>query len=138
MSRKYFGTDGVRGRANSGAMTLGLADWRALLRGDEGAAAADLEASIEVARANDEHRIVVRAASTMATLAFNVSVKAGIDRDGAQQLELPFGAGPDLVAVDRAVDRVRERFGNSALTRGVLVGRHGGVDAGWEVPMLPD
>ena len=63
---------------------------------------------------------------------------SNIDRDGAQQLELPFGAGPDLVAVDRAVDRVRERFGNSALTRGVLVGRHGGVDAGWEVPMLPD
>lgn len=59
---------------------------------------------------------------------------SNIDRDGAQQLELPFGPGPDLVAVDRAVDRVRERFGNSALTRGVLVGR----DAGVEVPMLPD
>lgn len=59
---------------------------------------------------------------------------SNIDRDGAQQLELPFGPGPDLVAVDRAVDRVRERFGNWALTRGVLVGR----DAGVEVPMLPD
>lgn len=59
---------------------------------------------------------------------------SNIDRDGAQQLELPFGPGPDLVAVDRAVDRVRERFGNSALTRGVLVGR----DAGVEVPTLPD
>lgn len=59
---------------------------------------------------------------------------SNIDRDGAQQLELPFGPGPDLVAVDRAVDRVRERFGNWALTRGVLVGR----DAGVEVPTLPD
>ena len=59
---------------------------------------------------------------------------SNIDRDGAQQLELPFGPGPDLLAVDRAVDEVRERFGNSALTRGVLVGRDGGL----EMPMLPD
>lgn len=59
---------------------------------------------------------------------------SNIDGDGAQQLELPFDGGPDVVAVDRAVDRVRERFGNAALTRGVLVGR----DPGMEVPILPD
>ncbi|HNM84937.1 MAG: DNA polymerase IV [Mycobacterium sp.] len=59
---------------------------------------------------------------------------SNIDRDGAQQLELPFDGRPDLFAVDRAVDRVRERFGNAALTRGVLVGR----DPGMEVPILPD
>ncbi|MEN4473226.1 DNA polymerase IV [Mycolicibacterium cosmeticum] len=58
---------------------------------------------------------------------------SNIDRDGAAQLELPFGGG-DPVAIDAAVDRVRERFGNAMLTRGVLVGR----DPGLEMPMLPD
>lgn len=60
---------------------------------------------------------------------------SNIDRGGAQQLELPLnGDGPDLLDIDAAVDRVRARYGNSALTRGVLVGR----DAGLEVPHLPD
>ncbi|WP_232423324.1 DNA polymerase IV [Mycobacterium sp. 155] len=57
-----------------------------------------------------------------------------IDRDGSQQLELPFDSGPDLVAVDSAVDQIRQRFGTALLTRGVLVGR----EQGWEMPMLPD
>ena len=64
-------------------------------------------------------------------LGFAVS---NIDRDGAQQLELPFDSQPDLIAVDSAIDHVRRRFGNSALTRGVLVGR----DPGLEMPMLPE
>ncbi|GAS99352.1 DNA polymerase IV [Mycolicibacterium canariasense] len=59
---------------------------------------------------------------------------SNIDRDGAAQLELPFDGGGDPVAIDAAVDRVRERFGNAMLTRGVLVGR----DPGLEMPMLPD
>ena len=60
---------------------------------------------------------------------------SNIDRGGAQQLELPLGGpGPDLLDIDAAVDRVRARYGNSALTRGVLVGR----DTGLEVPHLPD
>jgi DNA polymerase-4 len=59
---------------------------------------------------------------------------SNIDRDGAQQLELPFDGGPDLRAVDSAMDLVRARFGNSSLTRGVLVGR----DPGLEMPMLPE
>ena len=59
---------------------------------------------------------------------------SNIDRDGAQQLELPFAHEPDLLAVDSAVDQIRQRFGNSLLTRGVLVGR----DPGLEMPMLPD
>ncbi len=60
-----------------------------------------------------------------------------IDRDGAQQMELPF-THADLVAdsssIDAAIDRVRGRYGNAAVTRGVLVGK----DTGWEMPMLPD
>jgi DNA polymerase-4 len=59
---------------------------------------------------------------------------SGIDRDGAEQLVLPFTKGSDPAAVDAAVDSVRRRYGRSALTRGVLVGR----DAGLEMPHLPD
>jgi DNA polymerase IV len=57
---------------------------------------------------------------------------SGIDRTGAEQLMLPFI--DDSTAIDQAVDQVRRRFGKSALTRGVLVGR----DAGLEMPHLPD
>ncbi|OBF10120.1 DNA polymerase IV [Mycobacterium sp. ACS4331] len=57
-----------------------------------------------------------------------------IDCSGAAQLELPFGRHPEHETVDRAVDDVRRRFGNAALTRGVLVGRDHGV----EMPLLPD
>jgi DNA polymerase IV len=60
---------------------------------------------------------------------------ANIDRSGAQQLELPFDDTPvDMLAVDAAVDLVRRRYGNAAITRGVLVGR----GAGLEMPHLPD
>ncbi|SDF09525.1 DNA polymerase-4 [Mycolicibacterium neoaurum] len=59
---------------------------------------------------------------------------SNIDRDGAAQLELPFGAPADHDALDAAVDEVRQRFGNTSVTRGVLLGR----DPGLEMPMLPD
>ncbi|MGV0849353.1 DNA polymerase IV [Mycolicibacterium phlei] len=59
---------------------------------------------------------------------------SNIDRDRAQQLELPFDDQPDTTTVDAAVDQVRRRYGNTALTRGVLVGR----DPGLEIPHLPD
>ncbi len=47
------------------------------------------------------------------------------------QLALPLDKVREL---DLAVDRVRDRFGTSAITRGVLIG----VDSGLSVPMLPD
>jgi DNA polymerase-4 len=69
---------------------------------------------------------------------------SNIDRDGAQQLELPFdasaecrkpaGSAADLLAIDSAMDEVRQRFGNASVMRGVLLGR----DPGLEMPMLPD
>ncbi|MEV0269992.1 DNA polymerase IV [Hamadaea sp. NPDC050747] len=49
------------------------------------------------------------------------------------QLELPFGT-PDRVALDGALDAVRDRFGSGSVTRGVLVGKSPGL----EMPMLPD
>ena len=57
-----------------------------------------------------------------------------IDRDGAEQLTLPFTTRAGPAAVDAAVDQVRRRYGKSALTRGVLVGRYPGL----EMPHLPD
>ncbi|MBJ7341425.1 DNA polymerase IV [Mycolicibacterium sp.] len=69
---------------------------------------------------------------------------SNIDRDGAQQLELPFdasvedrrpaGSAADRLAIDSAMDEVRQRFGNGSVMRGVLLGR----DPGLEMPMLPD
>jgi DNA polymerase IV len=51
--------------------------------------------------------------------------------EGAIQLTLPCNRSRSL---DTALDRVRERFGSDAITRGVLVGR----DPGIAVPLLPD
>ncbi|MGD1240082.1 DNA polymerase IV [Mycobacterium seoulense] len=59
---------------------------------------------------------------------------SGIDRGGAQQLTLPFGDDENRLAIDTAIDRVRDRYGKSALTPAVLVGR----DPGLEMPHLPD
>jgi DNA polymerase IV len=56
---------------------------------------------------------------------------ANLADEGAVQLTLPFNRARDL---DAALDRVRERFGSDAITRGVLVGR----DPGISVPLLPD
>ncbi|MBA2741643.1 MAG: DNA polymerase IV [Actinobacteria bacterium] len=49
------------------------------------------------------------------------------------QLALPFDRRHDA-ALDIACDRVRDRFGSAAITRGVLVGR----DPGVVMPLLPD
>jgi DNA polymerase-4 len=58
---------------------------------------------------------------------------ANLDRHGAIQLTLPFDRH-DASALDAALDEVRERFGTSAVTRAVLLGR----DPGVTVPLLPD
>ncbi|BBZ46773.1 DNA polymerase IV [Mycobacterium parmense] len=60
---------------------------------------------------------------------------SSIDGGGAQQLMLPFGGRtPVTDSVDAAVDRIRRRYGRSALTPAVLVGR----DPGMDMPHLPD
>ncbi|MGB8404671.1 MAG: DNA polymerase IV [Mycobacterium sp.] len=64
-------------------------------------------------------------------IGFSVS---GTDNRGGEQLELPFDGAPDTATVDCAIDLVRQRFGNTCLTRGVLVG----TDPGLEMPVLPD
>jgi DNA polymerase-4 len=56
-----------------------------------------------------------------------------LDDDRAVQLALPLERQRP-VALDGALDRVRDRFGTAAITRGVLLGRPSGL----EVPLLPD
>ena len=56
-----------------------------------------------------------------------------LDNGNHLQLALPFDAHATN-ALDAALDEVRERFGTSAVTRAVLLGRNTGLT----VPMLPD
>lgn len=58
---------------------------------------------------------------------------ANLADDAAVQLALPF-PGRGALALDAALDGVRERFGAEAVTRAVLLGR----TTGFTVPMLPD
>jgi DNA polymerase-4 len=58
---------------------------------------------------------------------------ANLESDRGVQLVLPF-ASPGGLALDTVVDEVRSRFGWSAITRAVLLGR----DRGFEMPLLPD
>jgi DNA polymerase-4 len=58
---------------------------------------------------------------------------SNLDNDSAVQLELPFDRYSGS-ALDAVLDDVRERFGSTAVTRAVLLGR----DQGLSVPMLPD
>jgi DNA polymerase-4 len=53
--------------------------------------------------------------------------------DRAIQLALPFDRSL-ASAIDTTLDEVRDRFGSSAITRAVLLGR----DHGLSVPLLPD
>ena len=63
-----------------------------------------------------------------------VGVAVGnLDDDDAVQLALPFDRHSGD-ALDAALDEVRDRFGPTAVTRAVLLGR----DQGLTVPMLPD
>jgi DNA polymerase-4 len=56
-----------------------------------------------------------------------------LDDDGAVQLALPFDARR-ASALDATIDTVRDRYGATAITRAVLLGR----DQGLTVPLLPD
>ena len=56
-----------------------------------------------------------------------------LDDDDAVQLTLPFAKAEGL-ALDEALDAVRERFGSKAVTRAVQLGK----DEGFAMPTLPD
>jgi DNA polymerase-4 len=56
-----------------------------------------------------------------------------LENDCPRQLHLPFDARHGI-ALDLAIDDIRSRFGLSAITRAVLLGR----DPGLSIPLLPD
>src|SRR5260221_7159552 len=58
---------------------------------------------------------------------------SNLENDDAVQLALPFDRR-DRAALDEALDEVRARYGATAITRAVLLGR----DQGLTMPMLPD
>jgi DNA polymerase-4 len=63
-----------------------------------------------------------------------VGVAVGnLQNDCPAQLVLPFD-GPTGIALDLAVDEIRNRFGSSAIVRAVLLGRNSGLS----IPLLPD
>jgi DNA polymerase IV len=96
-----------------------------------------------VAQATADTRVVLTAARALLETARPTIDQRGLTcigvavtnltDDSAIQLALPFG-GHDDRSVDLALDRVRDRFGTSSVTRAVLLGR----DRGFSMPMLPD
>jgi DNA polymerase-4 len=88
------------------------------------------------------HRILTTARGLLATATplierhgltlIGVAV-TNLDNDDAVQLALPFDRR-NSEALDAVLDEVRERFGSTAVTRGVLLGR----DPDLTMPLLPD
>ena len=58
---------------------------------------------------------------------------SNLSNDDAVQMALPFDKA-SAAAMDTTLDSLRERFGSSSVTRGVLLGRREGL----QVPLLPD
>ena len=58
---------------------------------------------------------------------------ANLEDDDAVQLSLPF-TRRSVDALDAALDEARRRFGPTAVTRAVLLGR----SSGYTIPLLPD
>lgn len=58
---------------------------------------------------------------------------ADLDNDLPRQLRLPFDRG-DSDLLDATLDEIRIRYGSTAVTRGILLGRRPALDA----PLLPD
>jgi DNA polymerase-4 len=94
-------------------------------------------------QATDQTRAILITARALLTTAGPLIATQGItmigisvgnlENEAAQQLALPFdkAANDEL---DTAMDRVKDKFGTNAITRGILLGR----DQGLTVPMLPD
>jgi DNA polymerase-4 len=99
--------------------------------------------SLTVAQATAESRALLGAARELLEAAMPIIRVRGCTLVGlsltnledvdAVQLAFPVDRVRTL-ALDAAVDEVREKFGSGAITRGVLVGR----DSGIEMPLLPN
>ena len=99
--------------------------------------------SLTLAQATAETRALLGAARELLAAAMPLIREHGItligisltnlEDDGAVQLALPVDRARAL-ALDAAVDDVRDKFGSAAITRAVLLGR----DPGIEMPLLPN
>jgi DNA polymerase-4 len=99
--------------------------------------------STTLAHATDETTVILGAAQGLLRAARPEIRRRGLTLVGislsnvedanAVQLSLPL-SGPDTGPLDAALDEVRNRFGSTAITRAVLLGR----DPALEMPVLPD
>ncbi len=95
-----------------------------------------LRATVQTQTILDAARLLLAAAGPMIAVKGITLVGISVGNLGAQdfeQLELPFD-GHDRASLDAALDTIRDRYGSTSVTRGVLVGQ----DPGWTMPMLPD
>jgi DNA polymerase-4 len=98
--------------------------------------------SLTMPRLTDQSEAILTAARTLFTASIPVIERRGITLVGISLTNLEHAGRVQLTltedwrpyALDAALDEVRERFGSSSVTRGVLVGR----DAGFAMPLLPD
>jgi DNA polymerase-4 len=93
-------------------------------------ATAETQAIADVARA-----LLATAAPTIARRGLTLVGVAvtNLENDAPVQLAFPLDRRA-TIALDFAVDEIRDRFGLSAITRAVLLGR----DTGLSMPLLPD
>ena len=94
-----------------------------------------------LSRPTDETAVLLAAARELLAIAMPMLELRGITMIGIAVTNLDVGdvqlsllESEATVALDAAVDAVRARYGTSAITRAVLLGR----DQGFTVPMLPD
>ena len=94
-----------------------------------------------LSRPTDETAVLLAAARELLAAAMPMLELRGITMIGIAVTNLDVGdvqlsllESEATVALDAAVDAVRARYGTSAITRAVLLGR----DQGFTVPMLPD
>jgi DNA polymerase-4 len=98
--------------------------------------------SLTMPRLTDQSEAILAAARTLFTASIPLIERRGITLVGISLTNLEDAGRVQLAltedwrpyALDAALDEVRERFGFSSVTRGVLVGR----DHGLVMPLLPD
>ena len=98
--------------------------------------------SLTMPRLTDQSEAILTAARTLFTASIPLIERRGITLVGISLTNLEDAGRVQLTltedwrpyALDAALDQVRERFGSSSVTRGVLVGR----DPGLAMPLLPD
>jgi DNA polymerase-4 len=98
--------------------------------------------SLTMPRLTDQSEVILGAARTLLEAAVPLIEKRGItlvgisltNLENADPLQLALDEDWRLLALDAALDRLKDCYGSKAITRAVLVGR----DSGVVMPVLPD